>query len=250
MSDTPSSSPVRAAMVLAAGLGKRMRPVTDTMPKPLVEVGGKALIDHALDRLMEAGVRRAVVNVHYLAEQVEAHVARRREPEIVVSDERGLLLETGGGVLKALPHLVDGAAGDTPFFVLNSDSLWIEGARPNLTRMIEAWDPARMDALVLLAPTATSIGYDGAGDFRMDNTGLIARRAERQVTPFVYAGTGLFKPSLFTNLPEGAFSLNLVFDRLLEVGRLHGLRLDGAWLHVGTPEAIHAADEALAASVL
>ncbi len=232
------------AMVLAAGLGKRMRPITTTTPKPLVEVGGRALIDYALDRLMQAGIKRAVVNVHYLADLVEAHVSRRAAPAIVISDERERLLETGGGLKKALPLL-----GDAPFLTLNSDSLWIEGPRPNLPRLLDAWDPERMDVLLLLAPIATSLGYDGAGDFSMDTQGRLRRRRDREVTPFVYAGVSVMKPELLADTPDGAFSANLLYDRALVDNRLYGLRLDGQWLHVGDPSALQAAEERLAASV-
>ncbi|HEY8566747.1 MAG TPA: nucleotidyltransferase family protein [Beijerinckiaceae bacterium] len=241
MSDTP----IRTAMVLAAGLGQRMRPITDTLPKPLVRVGGRALIDYSLDRLAEAGIETAVVNVHHLPDQIEAHVRGRTVPRIVISDERDRLLETGGGVKRALPLL-----GAEPFLALNSDSLWIEGPRANLPRFLASWDSGRMDILLLVAATATSLGYDGAGDFAMDTGGTLRRRREREVTPFVYAGVAILKPELFADTPEGAFSLNLLFDRAIAAGRLHGLRLDGQWLHVGTPDAIAAAEERLAASVL
>jgi N-acetyl-alpha-D-muramate 1-phosphate uridylyltransferase len=231
------------AMVLAAGLGKRMRPVTATTPKPLVRVGGRSLIDHSLDRLADAGISEAVVNVHYLADLVEAHVRKRIRPAIRISDERAALLDTGGGIKQALPLL-----GAGPILVMNSDSLWIEGPRTNLGRLLAAWAPERMDILLLLAATATSIGYDGIGDFRMDSAGLLARRSERQVAPFVYTGVGIVKPSLFADTPDGRFSLNVLFDRAIERGRLYGLRLDGRWLHVGTPEAIRMAEDEIAAS--
>jgi len=246
MSD-PSPA-VSRAFVLAAGLGKRMRPVTATVPKPLVEVAGKALLDHALDRVAEAGIGTAVVNVHYLADLIEGHLARRAEgaapgPATTVSDERAALLETGGGIRKALPLL-----GDAPFAVLNSDSFWLEGPASNLRRLIETWDGDRMDGLLLVAPTATSLGYEGAGDFVMDPDGRLERRGERAVAPFIYAGVAILTPGLFADTPEGAFSLNLLFDRAIAAGRLFGMRLDGQWLHVGTPEAIRAAEERVQAS--
>lgn len=241
-SDAAPSAPT-TAMVLAAGLGTRMRPVTDRLPKPLVEVGGRALIDHALDRLAAAGVGRAVVNVHHLADLVEGHVRRRARPAIVVSDERDARLETGGGVKRALPLL-----GAGPFYVLNSDSLWIEGPRPALDRLAAAWDPRAMDVLLLVAVAATSIGYDGAGDFLMDGEGRLSRRGERDVAPFVYAGAGIVTPERFADTPDGPFSLNLLFDRAIERGRLYGVRLEGCWLHVGTPAAIGAAEKRLAAA--
>ncbi|MHB2211298.1 nucleotidyltransferase family protein [Methylobacterium sp. CM6257] len=235
---------VSRAFVLAAGLGKRMRPVTATVPKPLVEVAGKALLDHALDRAAEAGVGTAVVNVHYLADLIEGHLARRTGgPAIVLSDERAALLETGGGIRKALPLL-----GDQAFVVLNSDSFWLEGPASNLRRLIDTWDESRMDCLLLVAPTATSLGYDGAGDFVMDPDGRLERRGEREVAPFIYAGVAILTPALFADTPEGAFSLNLLFDRAIAAGRLFGMRLDGQWLHVGTPDAIRAAEERVQAS--
>jgi MurNAc alpha-1-phosphate uridylyltransferase len=227
-------------MVLAAGLGTRMRPLTDTRPKPLVEVMGKALLDHMLDRLADAGVETAVVNVHYLAEQIERHVAARKKPRVVISDERGQILGTGGGVVKALPQL-----GAAPFFHVNSDSIWIEGVMPNLTRLASAFDAVTMDALLLLAPAAGSVGYAGRGDFTMAPDGALTRREERDVAPFVYAGAAILTPAMFEGAPRGEFSLTTLFDRAAAAGRLHGLRLDGLWMHVGTPEAIADAEAAI-----
>src|SRR3990172_12172817 len=175
--------PPKNAMVLAAGFGTRMRPLTDRMPKPLVSVAGKTLLDHVLDRLTEAGVERAVVNVHHFAEKMIDHLESRNDPRIVISDERGLLLDTGGGVLKALPEL-----GEAPFFHLNADTIWIDGVKPNLARLAEGFDPLTMDALLLLAPTAGSVGYAGRGDFSMASDGRLRKRAEREAAPFVYAG--------------------------------------------------------------
>ena len=236
MTDKKTFRP-NTAMILAAGLGKRMRPLTATTPKPLVEVGGKALIDRSLDRLVDAGVEKAVVNVHWLADLVEVHLARRAAPEIEISDERDRLLETGGGIVKALDKL-----GPDPFLLFNSDSFWIEGARPNLDTMFEAWNEERMDALLMLASTVETVGYAGPGDFVMERDGLLARREERKVAPFVYAGTALLHPRLFEGAPEGAFSLNTLFDKAIEAGRLYGVRMEGLWLHVGTPEAISRAE--------
>jgi N-acetyl-alpha-D-muramate 1-phosphate uridylyltransferase len=238
-----AGAPITTAMVLAAGLGKRMRPITDTIPKPLVKIGGRTMLDQALDRLDEAGIERAVVNVHHLPEQIEKHLEGRVKPRIVISDERAELLETGGGIAKALPLL-----GNAPFLVLNSDSLWIEGPEANLGRMIRSWRARDMDILLLLAASATSVGYDGLGDFAMDSDGRLRRRREREVTPFVYAGVAIVKPELFADAPAGAFSLNRLFDRAIEAGRLYGLRLDGQWLHVGTPDLIKAAEDRIATS--
>jgi N-acetyl-alpha-D-muramate 1-phosphate uridylyltransferase len=231
------------AMVLAAGLGTRMRPVTDGMPKPLVPVAGKPLIDHVLDKLADSGVGTAVVNVHYFADQIERHLASRRQPRIVISDERTQLLDTGGGVRAALPLL-----GSGPFFLLNSDTLWIDGVRNNLDQLAGSFDEGRMDALLLLAATASSVGYAGRGDFAMDAGGVLLRRSERDVVPFVYAGAALLSPQLFAGAPPGPFSLNRLFDRAIDAGRLCGMRLEGVWMHVGTPEAVAAAEAAILAS--
>ncbi|HEY4981716.1 MAG TPA: nucleotidyltransferase family protein [Pseudolabrys sp.] len=233
----------KTAMVLAAGMGTRMRPLTDRRPKPLVQVAGRALLDHVLDRLAAAGVERAVVNVHHFAEQMIQHVASRTRPQIAISDERGLLLGTGGGVLKALPEL-----GAAPFYHLNADSIWIDGVQPNLARLAEAFDPDSMDALLLLAPTAGSIGYGGRGDFVMAGDGTLRARAEREVAPFVYAGAAILAPALFADAPPGEFPLTTLFTRAAATGRLAGLRLEGLWMHVGTPDAIAAAEAAIRAS--
>jgi MurNAc alpha-1-phosphate uridylyltransferase len=230
----------RRAMVLAAGLGTRMRPFNGEIPKPLVQVGGKALIDHVLDRLAAAGVERAVVNVHHLADKIEHHLAARRQPRIIISNERGELLGTGGGIAKALGEL-----GPAPFFLVNSDTIWIEGVKPNLARLAAAFAPERMDALLLLAPSATSIGYSGRGDYAMTPDGRLLRRGERAVVPFVYAGAAVLTPGLFAAAPKGAFSLTKLFDAAAETGRLHGLRLEGVWMHVGTPDAVAAAEAAI-----
>ena len=224
-------------MVLAAGHGERMRPLTDKMPKPLVKLAGRPLIDHVLDKLAAEYVEKAIVNVHYLADQIEAHLRSRREPQIVISDERDLLLDTGGGAKKALPLL-----GDGPFFIHNSDSVWSEGVTPALNAMLRQWDPGEMDCLLLLAPLAYSIGYSGRGDFSMAPDGRLARRGERQVVPFAFAGVSLCDQRLFKDAPDGPFSLNLLWDRSLQAGRLFGIRLDGRWMHVGTPDALKEAE--------
>ena len=236
--DTPHS-----AMVLAAGFGQRMRPLTATMPKPLVKVAGKPLLDHVLDRLKDAGVRQAIVNVHYLGDQIIAHTAARTAPKIVISDERGELLDTGGGVVKAMPLL-----GGAPFFHINSDTIWIDGVQPNLTRLAEHCDAAATDALLLLAPTAGSTGCDGRGDFTMAPDGRLAWPEERTVAPFVFAGAAILTPRLFEAAPQGAFSLTKLFDEAIDAGRLYGLRLEGLWMHVGTPDAIALAEQAIAES--
>lgn len=228
-------------MILAAGIGKRMRPLTATTPKPLIEVNGQALIDHGMDRLAAAKVKSCVVNVHYLADLVEVHVRRRADMDIVVSDERDQLLETGGGIKKALPLL-----GDEPFFQLNADTCyWVEGVKPNLEHMIDAWDESRMDALLLIAETVKAIGYAGRGDFDMARDGSLTRRPEKGVTPFAYAGAAILHPRLFESAPDGPFSMNTLFDKAIENGRLFGVQMEGLWLHIGTPEAIRIAEHAV-----
>ncbi len=231
---------VRRAMVLAAGLGLRMRPLTATRPKPLIELGGRTLLDHALDRLAEAGIADAVVNSHYLGHMIAAHVADRSAPRIIVSPEDELL-ETGGGIARALPHL-----GDDPFFVVNADISWRDSDRPALARLSEAWRGDDMDGLLLVQDKAAAIGYDSAGDFFMSSAGILSRRGDAPAAPYVFTGIQLLHPRLFADVPSGPFSLNLLFDRALAAGRLYGLAHDGEWFHVGTPEALAEAEERLA----
>jgi MurNAc alpha-1-phosphate uridylyltransferase len=231
---------IDTAMILGAGLGTRMRPLTDLVPKPLVRLDGRALVDHALDRLEAAGITRVVVNVHYLADLLEAHLMGRASPKILISDERGKLLDTGGGVVNALPLI-----GDKPFVIHNSDTAWIEGLGGAHSRLIAAFDPERMDSLMLVALAATSIGYDGHGDFDMSPDGLLMRRQERKEAPFVFTGVSIAHPRLFRDAPKGAFSLNKLWDRAIAERRLYGVRLDGVWMHVGTPEALAAAEQRL-----
>lgn len=231
-------SPVSTAMVLAAGLGTRMRPLTDDRPKPLVKLAGKALIDHVLDRLAAAAVMKAVVNVHYMADQIEDHLAGRQAPEVVISDERDALLDTGGGVARALPLL-----GEGPFFIHNSDSVWIEGPQPCLEQLAAAWMWDAMDALLLLARVSSTLGYDGRGDFGMDAGNALFRPAEAQVAPYVFTGVSIAHPRLFAGCPQGAFSLNLLWDRAIKEGRAFGLPHQGTWMHVGTPQAVGEAQD-------
>lgn len=231
------------AMVLAAGLGLRMRPITDHTPKPLVAVAGRTMLDRVLDHLVAAGVKEAVVNVHHLPDAVRAHLDRRTEgPRITISDETALLLETGGGVKKALPLL-----GADPVFVINADIVWLNGTRPALTRLAEAWNPAEMDALLLFKRTADAHGYDGPGDFFLDPAGVPRRRGEKQVAPYVFGGVQILSPAAMADTPDGAWSLNLVFNRLLETGRLRAIAHDGPWFHVGTPDAIAPTEELIRA---
>lgn len=238
MSPRDALTDITHGMVLAAGLGRRMRPLSEICPKPLIGVAGRALVDHALDRLKDAGVTTAVVNVHYMADQVEAHLAQRNDMEIVVSDERDILLETGGGVARALPHL-----GDGPFYVANSDALILNGPTPALMRLRESWDGERMDALLLVHLTAHAFGYDGIGDFVLGADGRLARPRERETVPFLYTGVQILHPRLFDCAPDGAFSLNELYDRAIAGKRAFGLVHDGEWFHIGTPEALEEAEE-------
>jgi MurNAc alpha-1-phosphate uridylyltransferase len=230
------------AMVLAAGLGTRMRPLTEQVPKPLVRLSGRALIDHVLDRIAEAGIEKAVVNVHYRADQIERHVAGRLRPKIVVSDERDALLDTGGGVARALPLL-----GRQPFLVHNSDTVWIERGPPNIARLMDRFDPAQMATLLLLAPREESLGYDGDGDFNLEADGRLSRRKPGERAHYVFAGVSIVQPDLFAGAPAPAFSLNAVWNRALAEGRLYGMSLDGIWMHVGDPAAVIAAEARIAA---
>ena len=231
----------KKAMILAAGLGKRMRPLTEKTPKPLIIVQGKALLDHGLDALERAGVEETVVNVHYMADQIINHIENSsRDMKITISDETNDLLDSGGGIKKALPMLEGG-----PFYLLNADSFWIEGFVPNLQRMSETWNSEKMDFLLLLSSMSNAIGFGSKGDFTMAGNGRLKRRREGQVAPFAYAGGAIVNPAVFNSSPEGAFSLNRLFDQSLEKERLFGLRLDGLWLHVGTPEAIREAEDAI-----
>lgn len=230
MTDRPLASDT--AMVMAAGLGKRMRPLTASQPKPMVRVAGKPLIDYSLDHLAEAGVTKAVVNVHYLADALEAHLAKRAAPSITISDERSLLLETGGAMVRALPHLPD------PFFCLNSDNIWLDGPRNVFRELTDAWRPQEMDALLLVVSHKQAHNFAGEGDFHLGPTGLISRRRQRQVAPFIYTGIQLVSHRLLRDAPEGPFSTNVLWQRAIGEGRLYGLIHTGQWFEVGQPKAI------------
>ncbi|NNE49687.1 MAG: nucleotidyltransferase family protein [Altererythrobacter sp.] len=227
------------AMILAAGMGKRMRPLSASQPKPLVRVAGRPLIDHALDRLEDAGVAKAVVNVHYLADALEAHIVGRAAPAVTISDEREELLETGGGMLKALPRLPD------PFFSLNSDNIWLDGPRSAFHDLSNRWNPDEMDALLLVVPHARAVNFSGSGDFHMDPLGRLRRRISGRIAPFIYTGIQLVSHRLMREAPEGAFSTNLLWNRAIEEGRLFGASFTGQWFEVGTPEAIAPTEAAL-----
>lgn len=227
------------AMILAAGLGKRMRRLTASQPKPLVRVAGKALIDHALDRLADAGVARAVVNVHYLADALEAHVLARQNPAVTVSDEREQLLETGGGMVKALPLLPD------PFFALNADNIWLDGPKSAFHDLSRRWDADTMDALLLVVPHARAMNFAGPGDFHMDPLGHVTRRRAGRIAPFIFTGIQLVSHRLLRDAPQGPFSTNLLWNRAMEEGRLFGISFTGQWFEVGTPQMIRPTEEAL-----
>jgi MurNAc alpha-1-phosphate uridylyltransferase len=241
----PGAPVPAAAMVLAAGLGKRMRPLTATRPKPLIEVAGRALIDHTIDRLRSAGVARAVVNVHYLAGALEAHLKNRSQGiEIKISDERKLLLETGGGLKRALP-MIDA----DPFLAVNSDNLWVDGPVDTLRLLASAWDEARMDALLLLVPLARANCHSGRGDFHMNAAGKLRRRKPNQVAPFVFTGVQMLSKRLFDQeTPEGPFSTNLLWDRAIAAGRCYGLVHQGLWFDIGRPENIARAEAIMGAA--
>jgi N-acetyl-alpha-D-muramate 1-phosphate uridylyltransferase len=228
----------RTAMVLAAGLGTRLRPVTETIPKPLIEINGRTLLDYAIDRLALVGVETVVVNVHYKAAMVAAQLARRDHPRIEISHEPDLL-DTGGGVARALPLL------DDVFFVVNSDVFWLDGQDRTLQRLAAAFDPERMDAILLLQRTATAVGYEGSGDYLIDPSGCPHRRGERQVAPFLFAGLQLLHRRAFTGISDRVFSLVRLFDSAEEAGRLQAIVHDGEWYHIGTPQGLAATRERL-----
>lgn len=230
----------RAAMMMAAGLGNRMRPLTDHRPKPLVELAGRTLLDRGLERLEAAGVETVVVNVHYLAGMIEAHLSGRMVPRIVISDERGRLLDTGGGIANVLDRL-----GGEAFFVVNSDSVWQEGEVPLLEQLRAAWKGDRMDCLLALSPSQDALGYNGQGDFERGQDGRLTRRPADAVAPYVNTGAYLVHPRLFTDLPAAPFSMNLLWDRAIDSGRLYGVVMEGLWMHVGTPEALGEAEARL-----
>ncbi|MEM9205054.1 MAG: nucleotidyltransferase family protein [Pseudomonadota bacterium] len=245
MTEAQNPHEIDTAMVLAAGYGKRMRPLSDTVPKPLIPVDGRPLIDRVLDRLVEAGVKRAIVNVHYLADQIEEHLKARSDIEISISDERREVLDTGGGVKRALPLI-----GEKPFLIVASDTAWIPGAKAAIPEMMARFDPDVMDMLLLVAAGTASVGLSGVGDFDLDPLGRLSRRQPQKLAPFSYASVMITTPSFYADTPDGPFSNNLLFDRAIGNERLFGVRLDGIWMHIGTPEALKEAEDALADSIL
>lgn len=239
----PGGTVPETAMVMAAGLGKRMRPLTATRPKPLIKVAGQPLLDHVFDRLRAAGVKRAVVNVHYLADAVEAHLkARVKDIEVVISDERGQLMETGGGLVQARDLL-----GDQPFLVVNSDNLWLDGPTDTIRSLAAAWDDAAMDALLLLVPLARANCHNGQGDFHLDQQGRITgRRNPGRVAPFVYTGLQIMSPRMIADWPDGPFSTMVFWERAIAAGRAYGFVHEGLWFDVGTPQAVKQVEAMLA----
>ena len=234
----------RTAIVLAAGLGKRMRPITETIPKPLVKIAGKTLLDWGLDSLAAAGVAKAVVNVHYFPEQIVAHVAARRAPHILISDESEQLLDSAGGIVKALPEL-----GEQPFYILNADTFWIDHAPLNLDRLALAWDAAKMDILLMLADLNQATGHCGSTDFLVAPDGTL-RRSKGDPAGLIYAGAAIVHPRLFKDAPAGPHSLNAYFDTAIAAGRLFGMPMHGHWITVGTPDAIPLAEAAVAGALV
>ena len=226
----------KKAMVLAAGLGRRLRPITNNLPKPLVKVANRTLLDHTLDHLVAAGVECVVVNIHYLADQIKQHLTSRKDLEVIISSEETSLLETGGGVKKVIEFF-----DDQPFYISNADVFWLNGPTMALGRMIEQWDDSKMDVLLLLHSTVEAYGYNGNGDFELDANGKLSRRLEREVTPYLFTGVQIIHPRIFLDSPEGKFSLNIIYDKAIDSENLYGVVHDGEWFHIGTP---HGLDEA------
>tara|TARA_B100000902_G_C27136655_1_gene826414 strand:- start:40 stop:771 length:732 start_codon:yes stop_codon:yes gene_type:complete len=228
---------IKRAMILAAGFGVRMRPITNNIPKPLVQVLGRTLIDRTIDRLQEGGVETFVVNTHHLSEKIHTHLQKRDNLEIKFSLE-SKILETGGGINKALEYFCN-----EPFFTCNGDTLWLNGSQNAAIRMVNHWDPDKMDALLMLHSTVDAYGYNGIGDFNIDPLGVLSRRPESEVSPYLFTGVQILHPKLFKRAPKGSFSLNLLYDRAIETGRLYGIVHDGEWFHIGTPEALVEAED-------
>ena len=223
----------KKAMVLAAGLGQRLRPITNNIPKPLVKISNRTLLDYTLDHLVAAGVECAVVNIHYLADQIKQHLTSRNDLEIIISSEESNLLETGGGVKKALEIF-----SNEPFYISNADVFWLNGPTMALERMVEQWNESEMDALLLLHSTVEAYGYNGNGDFEVDPLGKLSRRLEKEITPYLFTGVQIIHPRIFNDTPNGKFSLNFIYDRAAEVDRLYGIAHDGEWFHIGTPDGL------------
>ena len=227
----------KTAMILAAGRGTRMQPLTDKTPKPLLTICGRTLLDYGLDRSAEVGIEKVIINIHHLANKIKLHLENRKDVEIVFSDESNELLETGGGVTKALPHL-----GKTPFYVINGDILWLDGPTPALNRLAAFWNEHNMDGLLLLHSTVEAYGYSGLGDFIIDPMGKLIRRPEQEISPYLFAGVQILHPRLFEKAPRGSYSLNHLYDRSIESQRLFGIIHDGDWFHIGTEDGLTQAE--------
>jgi MurNAc alpha-1-phosphate uridylyltransferase len=223
----------KKAMVLAAGLGRRLRPITANLPKPLVKLANRTLLDYSLDHLVAAGVECVVINTHYLGDQIKQHLSSRNDLEIIISSEEDSLLETGGGIKKVLEYF-----NNEPFYVSNADIFWLNGPTMALERMIEQWDESKMDALLLLHSTVEAYGYSGKGDFAVDPLGKLSRRLEKEITPYLFTGVQIIHPRIFQDTPNGKFSLNVIYDRAIAVDRLYGIAHDGEWFHIGTPDGL------------
>jgi MurNAc alpha-1-phosphate uridylyltransferase len=239
MQRPPTGFRPQRAMILAAGLGTRMRPLTDDRPKPMINVNGQPLIEHTLDRFTDFGIELAVINLHYRGKMIESHLKERTGPPLHFTHEE-TLLDTGGGIVQALPHL-----GNDTFIVANGDALWLNGPQSALGRMAAVWDDSAMDGLLLLHSTVEAFGYDGLGDFTVDPSGLLARRPEVEVSPYLFAGLQFLHPRLFASAPAGAFSINKLWNKAIKAGRLYGMVHDGEWFHIGTPEGLHDAENFL-----
>ena len=227
----------KIAMILAAGFGKRLRPITNKTPKPMLKVAGRTLLDHSIDHLVDSSIEKIVINIHHLGSLIEQHITRRTDVEVVISDESDELLETGGGIMKALPLL-----GEDPFFVINGDVLWLDGPTPALQRLASTWNHKHMDALLLLHSTVEAYGYDGKGDFIVDPGGALVRQPEREISPYLFAGVQILQAKALSEAPVGPFSLNLIYDKAIEQGRLFGLINDGEWFHIGTANGLSEAE--------
>lgn len=229
---------LKTAMILAAGLGLRLRPITNKTPKPLVKVADRTLLDHTIDKLLAIGVKTAIINVHYLGDQIKQHLSKRTDLEIIFSSEADTLLETGGGIKNALEYF-----GDEPFFACNADVLWLNGPSPVLERMQDYWHDDQMDGLLMLHSTVEAYGYMGNGDFELDSVGRLSRKLEREVTPYLFTGVQILHPRIFGDTPFGAFSLNIIYDKLIKTNRLYGIINDGEWFHIGTPDGLDQAEK-------
>ncbi|MAV88749.1 MAG: mannose-1-phosphate guanylyltransferase [Rhodospirillaceae bacterium] len=229
---------LETAMILAAGLGLRLRPITNKIPKPLVKVANRTLLDHTIDKLLAIGVKTAIINIHYLGDQIRQHLSERTDLEIIFASEADTLLETGGGIKNVLEYF-----GNEPFLACNADVLWLNGPSPVLKRMQNSWHDEQMDGLLMLHSTVEAYGYTGNGDFELDSVGKLSRKLERELTPYLFTGVQILHPRIFKGTPSGAFSLNMIYDKLIKTDRLYGILNDGEWFHIGTPDGLDQAEK-------